>query len=177
LRFLFSVVILFIYISALGFDYFLTKTFYKKTHKYVYAISLIICIPLLLYRTFSPAYTYVGYFRYLYNNAPVKNTILFNLHKDFDGSMYNLKSGFYGNDNLNTIAIDSTPQIKNYLLANQPESVLFLSKEGANFNMNVNGYKTEMVYCSYPSWVLKYNINHWEERSQIWGIYKFTKTR
>jgi GPI mannosyltransferase 3 len=178
LRFLFPVAFASIYITALGFDWFLAKEWYRKTHKYVYAVSLLMCIPLLLYRTLVPANIAANYFKFLYNNVPQRNTVLFSLGKDNAYAMYDLNSSFYKTPDFKTIQVDSMEQLKNYLLANQPESAFYLSRnlpDSLLFKNNVPGYKAEAVYCLLPSWVLKYNVNNWEERTRIWSIYRFNK--
>jgi GPI mannosyltransferase 3 len=55
LRFLFPMTFIFIYIASQGFDYLLTIKTYQKFHKYVFIILILLCVPLLAYRTFIPA--------------------------------------------------------------------------------------------------------------------------
>jgi GPI mannosyltransferase 3 len=177
IRFLFPVTFIFLYITSLGFDYFIAKNYYPKIYKYVYVLSLIVSIPLLLYRTFTPANISVSYFKYLYYSVPSNNTTLFFLHDTRDYSMYGLRQSFYRDPKLKAIAVDSMSQIDRYLQANQPESVYLLNKSTLDSAEKIKGYTIEMVYCFFPSWIAKLDFNKWEERSQIWSIYRFTKIK
>jgi GPI mannosyltransferase 3 len=175
LRFLFPVTFIFTYCSALGLDYFLAKRSYRLIFKYVYPISLIICIPLLIYRTLIPAQVPINYCKFLYTNTPAKGNTLFVLNSDYDMTIYGLFSGIYKPPALKIIKMDSLKQISNYLNTTGIKSALFINKESTTFHDTVAGYRTTMVYCFFPSWVLKFDVNNWEERSSIWKIYQFTK--
>ncbi len=178
LRFLFPVTFMFIYSSALGLDYLLTKKSYLKIHKYVYVVSLIICIPLLLYRVFSPANISISYCRFLYTHISKKNTPVFICNNTSDYSMYGMNDSFYRNPDVKVISIDSLSQLNKYIEGSKPPVAFFLDKNAplnGVFNYPVNGYKTEMSYCFFPSWVSGLDINNWEKRTQIWKVYKFTK--
>ncbi|HTA28382.1 MAG TPA: hypothetical protein VK809_11365 [Bacteroidia bacterium] len=176
LRFLFPALFLFIYCAALGFDYFMEKPFYQKIHPYVYTVSLIICIPLLIYQTMVPPQTSVCYTRFLYDNVPEKGTVLLVLNKDYDMTVSGLCEGIYKPAKLSIVKIDSLPLLTEYIQNKQLKTALFMTKENINPDSIIKGYKAEIVYCFYPSWVLKFNINNWESRSSIWRIYQISKT-
>ena len=175
LRFLFPVIFLFIYIAALGFDYFLTRPFYIKIHKYIYTVSVIIVIPAFIYRTFTPGTVAVSYYKYLYDNISEKNTTIFSLRKEPDYMMAGLMSDFYRNPSLYPVIIDSVEQMSDYINANHLQSFLYFDKENLVFNYEIKGYRKERIYTLFPSWVLKFNINNWENRAQIWSIYRFSR--
>jgi phosphatidylinositol glycan class B len=178
LRFLFPVTFIFIYVTSMGFDYFLTKEYYLKIHKYVYVVSLIICIPLLLYRTFAPATALIGYDRFLNESITTKNTVLFKLSSNFEVTIYNINDGFYRNPDINLVTIDSLSQMGKYLQANHPDKALYITDRpptGENFDHIITGYKTSVVYSSYPTWVSNFDINNWVEKNHIPKIYQFTK--
>lgn len=175
MRFLFPVAFVFIYITSLGFDYFLAKNYYQKMHKYIYALVLIIFIPLLVFRTLVPAHASVNYFKYLYNYSTIKDPPFFILRNDDYYNIYGLNSGFYKTPSLKTIPLDSLGQMNGYLQANKPRTALLLCRQNIPEGESVQGYKTKMVYCYFPSWILKFDFNNWEERTQIWRVYEFDK--
>lgn len=175
LRFLFPVTFIFIYLAALGIDTIIEKNYYPKTFKYLYKISLIICIPLLLYRTFTPANISVNYYKYIYNNADPSNSVLFFMHDINDYSMYGMRENFYRNPELKTMSVDSTSQIEQYLRLHRPESVFLMNMQGFAPAEKIKGYQSQLVYCFFPSWMAKFDFNNWEERSTIWSIYRYTK--
>jgi len=177
LRFLFPVAFIFVYLTALGFDYLLSKSYYLKMHRYVITILWCISIPTLLFRILAPANSAVCYCEYLYEHAFAKGTPLFAFHNDVDYSMYGSRASFYKNQDINTVYIDSLSQINKFLETSQPQTALFLDKHIRNgeFFNGIKGYKTEMVYSYLPAWIGKINFNNWEERTEIWRIYRFSK--
>jgi phosphatidylinositol glycan class B len=175
MRFLFPVTFVFFYLTALGFDYFFTKPSYIKIHKYIYIISLIIIIPAFLYRTFTPAALAVKYDEYLYYHITKKNTIMFSLRSEPDYEMADLIDNYYRNPNINSVLLDSIGQINSYMLNNHTDTAYYMNKKNLKFDYQVPGYKKEMLFTYIPSFVLKFNINDWESRAQIWSIYRFTK--
>lgn len=48
--------------------------------------------------------------------------------------------------------------------------LLFLKTLSPEFNPA--GYSIERVYQWFPDWLLKFNINHWEDRTRIWSVYR-----
>jgi GPI mannosyltransferase 3 len=177
IRFLFPVSFIFIYITSLGFDHFLERPFYKKIHTYFYKVSLIVCIPLLIFRTVAPAQASINYYEFLYNYIPEKQTTNFVLRNDDYFSSYCLPTDFYKRPSFREVAVEDINEMKKYLKMYQPQSAIFLSKQNNIASLgNISGYSVNLIYCYYPSWILKFDINNWEERSQIWSIYKFDKT-
>lgn len=175
IRFLYSVAFIFTYIAALGFEYFNTKPFYQRIHKYVYATAIIVCIPLLIYRLYVPACTTMSYFKYLYYNAPKENTPVFCLTNDFSNGFYHLDKGFYMRGNLTPVFADSASQVEKYLEAKSPPTAFFIGNGNYNNFKGITGYKIDMVYTYYPDWIQAFNFNNWVERSSVWKIYRFTR--
>lgn len=175
LRFLFPVSFMFFFIAGLGVDFLITKPWYQKAHKYVYAVLLIIAIPMLGYRTFNTATTTVNYYRYFYYNANEKGTPVFYNPKDYENHLYHLDYGFYMNGNLVPFGVDSAAQISRYIDTNHPLHFYFFGKKYDDYFANVKGYSYQMVYCIFPDWILKNNLNNWQSRSSIWRVYYFTR--
>ncbi|HXB13944.1 MAG TPA: hypothetical protein VNZ45_18285 [Bacteroidia bacterium] len=175
LRFLFPVTFIFIYVTALGFDYFLTKPNYKKIHKYIYIVSVIIMVPAFLYRTFVPAALAVNYFKYLQDNITKKNTVVFSLKTAPDYAATLLVVNYYRNPNVHSMLLDSVAEIKDYLMEGGLDTAYYMNKKNLEFKYEIPGYKKEMVYTYIPSFVLKFDFNDWESRAQIWSIYRFSK--
>ncbi len=174
LRFLFPVLFLFLYCAALGVDYFMEKAWYKKAHSYVYKLCVVVSVPLLIYQTLVPPQATLYYTEYLYNNAPAKGSTLLVLKNDYDMMISGLCQGIYKPAEMETDQIDSLELLNPYILAHPVKPIFFMTKQRINPQNFVQGYKAEMVYCFYPSWVLKFNINNWEARSPIWKIYQIS---
>ena len=83
---------------------------------------------------------------------------------------------FYRSPNIEEIVFKTSEQVKNYLETNNTQSILCLSKKKISNEIS-NGYTVTRIYCVYPVWMLKININNWQDRSQIWSIYKIEKNK
>ena len=90
--------------------------------------------------------------------------------------MVGFEMNFYKSKNVNVIVLRDTIQIKDFLHQNKLDSVLFLDRK-LTFTDSLRGYKKEKIYSIFPEWILKYNINQWQDRSSIWSIYKITKEK
>jgi len=176
LRFLFPVTFIFLYITALGFDHFIEKNYYPKTFRFFYRLAWIISIPLLLYRTLTPANISVNYYKYLYYDIPANNTTLFFLHDEHDYSMFGMRESFYRNPEMKAMSVDSISQLDRYLQTNKLESILLLNKHPLAPAENLKGYNKQLIYSYFPSWISKFDFNSWEERTPIWSVYRFTKS-
>lgn len=178
LRFMFPVTFLFVYVSSLGFDYFLSKESLYKINRYFMLAFWIICIPLLLYRSIAPAQAAVSYCKYLDVSITDKNSILFKLKTDYDVTIYGLMRGFYKNPVINIIEVDSLSKMNDYLQMNHPPEFYYITEHppmNDDFSKIFPGYKSEMVYCLYPGWISKFNFNNWIQRNHIQRIYRFSK--
>ncbi len=175
MRFLFPVTIIFIYSCAIGLDYLINRFQIDKLYKYAFKISVIVSIPLLLFRTFVPAETPIDYCKYLYYNVPEKDNVLFVLKSDCDMTIDGLFVGFYKSRNIKIVKIDSLPQMQGYLSENNMNSALLFYKQNNDWENHINGLKAELAYCYFPNWILKFNFNHWVERSTVWKFYRISK--
>jgi phosphatidylinositol glycan class B len=176
LRFLFSVTFIGLYITALGLDYLLSFNIYRKIHWYVWAISLIIILPLFTYSVFGPEDVSAEYSYYLYNHISKGENTVFALSGERDWGLSGTTSTFYRSPLMKDAFIKSPNEIITYMDSTQIDSAFFLDKK-SKIDFKLNGYKTEKVYCFYPMWVINTDINNWRERTNIWTIYQVSKTR
>jgi hypothetical protein len=66
-------------------------------------------------------------------------------------------------------------EMEKYLIYHNPDTAYFLNKTGSPYVPQMRGYKVNMAYSFYPSWISTFNINHWEDRTQLWSIYLYYK--
>jgi GPI mannosyltransferase 3 len=194
LRFLFPVVFIFIYVSALGLDYLLTKKAYLKWHKYIYAISVVIVLPLLLFRTFYPANTPVNYYRYIYNHIKGKNTPLFILQNTEAQSPWNtfnpslflqqntndynylmLNKDFYKNPDVNSAPLKNISELNTSLDSIKPDIAYYIHTSGGEFTAPLNGYKITKVYSLSPTWLASFMEKYCYDKAAGWKIYQLSK--
>lgn len=174
-RFLFPLASVFVFVCAFGLDQWLQNEKYKKIHKYIYRAVVIINIPFLIYRTFIPAEATVNYSKYIYYNVKGNPPVLFILSDIPDYTMLSANASFYKNPDIDLIYIKKTEDLADYIRGNNLKTAYYLDRTKVGTNYEIVGYKKEMVYSIYPDWLLKYNLNNWKARTQIWMIYKFTK--
>lgn len=194
LRFLFPVLFIFIYVSVLGIDYLLTKKSYLRWHKYIYAAFVVMAIPLLLFRTFTPANLSVSYCRYIYNHVLGKNVplyvlqtntdypewnpmsvSLFVMQNNYDCSYLMLNKGFYQSPCINPIGLNNETQLGVSLQLLKPDTAYYLDKSGVDFNAPINGCKVTEVYSFAPAWLVKYLSFICDDKAAGWKIYRLTK--
>ncbi len=185
-RFMFPVANLFIYVCALGLDHlvYMYPAWFKrwtanksnlKILKYIYAVSVLINIPFLIYRTLIPAEASVNYCKYLYYNAIGSPPVIFILRNTSDYTMTANNASFYKSPRIKIVSVQNLNDISDYLHTNKLESAYYIDKTKSGLTYQVPGYIRKNEYCIYPDWLLNWNINNWQNRTQLWFIYKFTR--
>ncbi len=171
LRFLYPIIIPFLFIAACGFENIGMYIQNQKTIRIGLYTLFIINIPLLLYRTVSPAQEAVKYLEHIYNYANHHNTALIYINKSpyqFMGT----EACFYKPNRLASFVVDDSDQFINCLKNNPDKDILFLSEKHINGKM-LWGKKIIFEYSLFPEWLLRNtNYNDWQSRSRIWTIYK-----
>lgn len=173
MRFLFPVCFIFIYIASLGLEYLLEKKVYLKIHKAIVVLSVVIVLPVGLYRTFAPADVATSYLEFLYHYQPTHTTNVLSIQDDVY-KLSGLEANYYRPKHITPWAFSDTISMRDFVSHEQPDNFLFLNTRFP-YTLNFDGYESVMVYCIYPDWVLKVNINHWQERTYIWSIYRFKR--
>lgn len=112
---------------------------------------------------FKPADSQISLYKKLYDQYPEKSVLYYSganpYHRVED--VY-----FYKRPGLQILEIDSLQQISG--TSDQP--LLFVSKK--RLIDAPPGLNMELIYSSFPDWVLKYNYNHWIERTNCWYVYE-----
>ncbi len=174
LRFLFPMVIFFNYIAAIGIDYYFSIEKFRKYLRFIITLSLIVNTPLLLVRIFMPSQEAINYYKYLYDSAWKKQTVLISkINSPYQLGI--LKINFYNSPFLENIVVENDLAITDYLNEKSPSDVLILERNLNNAH-EYKSYKIESTYCIYPDWILRININDWQSRSKIWKIIKLKRT-
>lgn len=151
----------------------LKNIFLKKTLRVLWVLALGINFILLPLRSILPAKDSVAYYRYMYKERkyissscsnPEATTLWVPMDFEFY-KMVGLKANFYRTDRVVTRAYDGEGPVRisqcDYVLTlrpNQPEwaGLPTLRRE----------------YCLLPEFLLKFNVNNWQNRSNIWTIWK-----
>jgi len=173
MRFLFPMLFTFIYLSALGIDNFIAKRKYLILGRFMLTLSLIINIPVLIFRMLIPAQEAVSYYKFLYNYSNKKEiTLLCNEKNIYELVGYNVN--FYKSKNVKCIVLHGDQEFSKYLTEHKPDSIFMFDTKLIPEN-KFSEYKNESIFCLFPKWLLRFNINNWESRSRIWDIHKLKK--
>jgi len=172
-RFLFPVVFAFLYLVSVGIDNFILTMKIPKISHIVFITLLVINIPLLVFRSFSPARESLSYYKFLYDFAGDKKIELICLDNEIYADV-GLPVSFYRSPNVNTKFIEDYNEFSEYLKSEKPERV-YLIEFVRIFTDPHEGYSEKVLYSVLPDWVLKVNINNWVSRTSIWKIKELTR--
>jgi phosphatidylinositol glycan class B len=171
LRFLFPMTLPAIFFAAIGADKMIANQAVKQWHLVLFKISVGVNIALLLFKMFTPAQEVVSYFKYIYDYTAKQPATLVALeHSPYD--LDNLECNFYKSPNADIRVIQNIHGLDSVVNKSTP-TALFITQYKPG-GLQIPGYKLEQLYCIFPAWLLKMNINNWQERSRIWAIYRIS---
>lgn len=173
MRFLFPGSFALVYIACLGFDEVLGRARIKKGFFILFRTLVVIDVAVLVFKMFTPAEEVMKYYRFIYCYAQERPTTLVCFGKS-PYQMDNVVCNFYKPRNMDIRLLQDTVQLSQVLNTNTGRSVICLSDK-LTPPKELAGYKTERIYCEFPDWVLRRNVNHWQERSYIWAVYRVQK--
>ena len=168
LRFLFPVVFLFLYLVALGVDAFIATGKFTRTARVVALLVGVLNTPVLLFKMLTPAQEAVSYYHFLYRYAQEKPVLLL-CNKESIYNIAELHINFYESPRVQCLVLENDSAITQYLQENHPASVHVFHRKIAP-ELSYPGYARHIVYCLFPDWVLRINLNNWQRRARIWTI-------
>jgi GPI mannosyltransferase 3 len=169
-RFLFPTLIASFYIYALGYEAVITNVKNRKAATYITRFLWGMNWALLGIRTLMPANEIVKYYEFLSARAQNKKTVVITTDK----SPYwvsDLAINFYKPKNLSVLQLQTPAAIDSMVHIDTVDELLFFNPEIKLKGMP-SDIRAEKVYCLFPDWLLQFNINNWEDRSNIWAIYR-----
>ena len=170
MRFLFPASIAFIFLACLGMEQVMKVLPQKGILNVFFRLLVTINMAILLFKMFTPAEELMKYFGFIYSYAQKQNTTIVS----FKESPYKLdviECNFYKPKNLDIEVLKDSASLRTLLQNNKGQAVIYLSRT-LQPGPELNGFKTEKIYCEFPDWLLQFNINHWEDRSYIWSVYR-----
>jgi GPI mannosyltransferase 3 len=170
MRFLFPMTYFFIYYSAVGLDFIKERFNPGKFYRVLYKFLLYVNVVILVGVVFTSGQDDMKCYQYIYKYSASRKTIIYCLKKS-PYKLAGLEVNFYKPDNVNVLVFNDIEEIHKYLDDHHPASFLFYFRNPV-FSKEFNHYRLQRVCVMYPDWLLKYNINHWEDRSTIWSVYE-----
>lgn len=171
-RFMFPMIFSFIYLCAVGIDYFISTQKWVKVRMIVLYLLVIVNVPFLLYRSFSPARELISYQEFLYDFAEDKEIELVCMEQEIYRTV-EMNIWFYRSHNVHCLVVENEIGFDNYLQTEHPNEVYFVERKSPESD-SYKGYTEETLYSILPDWVLKININDWTSRAKIWKIKKLS---
>lgn len=169
MRFLYPMLLPFIFLCCTGFDKWAQHYKPRKVFNVLISTVIILNIVVLLLRIFIPAQETIAYYRFIYRHAQRQPTVL----AAVGHSPYNtvgLEANYYKPRQLPIGIIRQPEQLAGITNEANGKQVLFLDYDLDPSELE--GYHYERVFCLFPDWILKFNVNDWQRRSNIWAIYK-----
>lgn len=175
LRFLFPVIYAFIFLAAKGLEGISAKYSRNYFYRIIFVLCAIVNFGLLLYKMFSVAETRLSYYKFIYKYAKQHEHVVLVSWHESPYKVVNLQTNFYKPKNFTGYTIKNTLElihINSY--TRMDKKLLFLSP-----NLlpppELAGYKMKRVYTPFPSWVLKNNVNNWQDRTSILTVYEMER--
>lgn len=169
MRFLFPLIIPFIYIASTGLDSWLHLP-RKKIYTISFRVLVFMNTGLLAYRAFAPAQDTISYQKYIYQQSAEGNTTLLCIGENIYKAV-TLNMNFYRHSNLEVLTVDNADSLNMVIPG---EKVYVYSPRMLN-EETIEKYQLVQVYSSLPGWIKKFNFNNWQERTKIGVIYRAEK--
>lgn len=165
LRFLFPVLIPFLWLAAHGLVDFTSKRWWPMVKKTTIAVNM----PLLLYNTFAPMQLSIGMFQFLHQYPNIENIQVF-AEKASPFRNAGLEMHFYRPDEINVKILDQTASAAapENVQINTGDLLMIESKKPIN---TLYDYKLKPVYGQLPEWFSHFNFNDWQSRTKWWNGY------
>lgn len=174
LRFLFPLVICFIYLASTGIDYIYSQKF-KKLQRFIFMLLSVINLLLLFFIMFFPAQEAIKCYKFLYDYSSKKEIVLLCKEKNIY-ELVGIKVNFYKSENIKCIVVNDDMEVSNYLKENNSESILILERNFSSEKEYI-GFNNETIYSPYPQWITHLNFNNWLSRARIWKIQELRKIK
>ncbi|MBC7552597.1 MAG: hypothetical protein H7257_01325 [Taibaiella sp.] len=170
LRFIFPVVLPFIYMVCRGLNEVFLRFDGRVWLKYCLKLFIIMNIPILLFKMVTPAQEMMKYYAFVYSYLKQTNATIVSV-KLSPFALGLLEANYYKPPALNMQVFNKPADLLAALKQDTAKTYIFMS-ETLKPGPALAGCTTEMIYCQFPAWLLKYNVNGWQERSYIWAVFK-----
>lgn len=167
MRFLFPMAIPFLFTVFTGYSA-LQDIPLRRIYTIGLRVLLFINGGLLIYRAFMPAQDMTGFYRFMYRETRrnMKGTTKLYYTGTSPYEIITLNVNYYKPSRLELRSIDSLQQLPAGYYATYFYSSKLLDKQ------TTEKFHLQREYTSLPDWLLKYNINNWQERTKIGVIYR-----
>jgi len=138
--------------------------------KILFALLVVLNMALLIFVCFKPADSRIYFYQYIYENYPDAAALLFIEINPYERG--NLPVNFYKHGKLKFVNLNHEQEIVDFAGKAQ-ETVLFAAKrfDPASEHENRDGLKLRKVFQTIPTWIMRFDFNHWL-RKRTWTLYE-----
>jgi phosphatidylinositol glycan class B len=166
LRFLFPMMFVVLYFAVVGWQDLMQNWGQKRLLKGVIGFTFGLNMLLWVYFCTQPLQTFMPYFSYLYHQANQHSMDVYT-ERESPYKLVDVQSFLYGHPNIRVHVVHNLDSLA---VTAQPGD-LFLYRR-LKIDHPVPHARLELAYTFLPAWIEWLNINHWQERSHIWSIYR-----
>ncbi len=175
LRFLFPMAFPFIFFAVAGWEQWKARVGSGKlTTAMLRGLVAINGLALIFVSTrAASAVVSIGHFLYDYSHD--RPTTLF-AEAESPFALGALRPHFYAAPSLTVTVVPHLADLDDHTRFHPRGGDLLLLRRGTMAPV-LPSYQVERIYAQFPDWMLRYDITHWQERSYIWRVYRFTQQR
>jgi phosphatidylinositol glycan class B len=170
MRFLFPMAFPMLFLVTTGWEAFYAQVRASRPWRVFLRLTLGINAVFLMLGCTQPVQECIPFFRYFYH-ATEQHPVTLYVEKESPYYLVMLNVHYYEAPNLEINVVQHLSDLGDTTRYHVQPGDLLLNKRLGLDSMG-GGLKTRRVFTYIPDWILKYNVNHWQERSRIWSIWK-----
>ncbi len=173
-RFLFPMIFPILALAALGWDHFFSKKSMPRVLHGFFKFAVTLNLLVLVFRCLYPANDRFAYEKFMRQYAEEHPGAVIYWQGKEGQKKETLTLHFYQSPWMNNVVTDSLQQLNDPALY-QPKTGDLICFRTVDVNLVPKGFSIELAYKWFPDWLLRYNPNQWQQRTQIWKVYKIVK--
>ncbi len=174
-RFLFPMIFPMFCLAALGWDYYSSKYSLPRWLRGVFKFAVVLNFLLLSFRCLYPANDRFTYEKFMREYAVQYPEAVIYWQSKEGQKKETLTLHFFQSPWMKNVVTDRFEQLNDKALF-QPKTGDLICFRTVDVHFVPEGFSMELVYKWFPDWLLRYNPNQWQQRTQIWKVYEVVKT-
>jgi phosphatidylinositol glycan class B len=170
LRFLFPMLFPFLWLVVSGWKEWRSRVTLGRVVKAGFAACVVINLVALVFVSTRARQQAVPCWQYLYHYSSHRDAVLYaEGSSPYQSGM--LKTYFYRAPALTVRVVSTLAELHNGVRGGLEVGDLLLQRHLAA-PPAIPGYRIERAFRAFPDWMMHLDIGHWEERTEIWTIYR-----
>lgn len=140
----------------------------------VFTFAVILNLLVLAFRCLYPANDRFTYERFMRQYAEEHPEAVIYWQSKEGQKKETLTLHFYQSPWMRNVVTDSLQQLNDPALY-QPKTDDLICFRTVDVTLEPKGFSMELAYKWFPDWLLRYNPNNWQQRTQIWKVYRVVR--